>query len=135
MKTNTELKILIIEDDLTDIALLKKAFKQTDYEDNVIICNTGNNALNSIKENNPTIIVTDVNLPDYSGFDIIKFVREDLQLLTPIIILSTSNSCNDIKKTYKLNANAYIIKPHCINDLYDIIKTTIKFWIDIAKTI
>jgi DNA-binding response OmpR family regulator len=58
------------------------------------------------------LILLDLNLPDMSGVDIIKRVKENEHLkLTPVVVLTTTDDEREIKRCYDLGANVYITKP------------------------
>ncbi|HEY0938250.1 MAG TPA: response regulator [Trebonia sp.] len=60
----------------------------------------------------PGLILLDVNLPRVSGLEVLAQLKEDPELLMiPVVILTTSQAEEDILRSYKLHANAYVSKP------------------------
>ena len=60
----------------------------------------------------PNLILLDLNLPKYDGRQLLEQIKTDPDLChIPVVILSTSSAQEDISRSYKLHANAYITKP------------------------
>ncbi len=102
-------KILIIEDDsfLQDLEAVK--LKKEKYE--VITASTGEEAVNMISEPNIDIILLDLILPNYDGFEILKKIREiDNLKEIPVIVFSNLSEEKDIKKSKELGATDFMVK-------------------------
>lgn len=101
--------ILICEDDAIQRLLLsmilRDKFETTEAEN----CN---DAKRLIQNNNYDIILTDLYLPYCNGFEIIKYVRNNLKKDTPIILITANNDILSLGEALKLGANDYIIKPY-----------------------
>lgn len=76
----------------------------------------------------PDIIFLDLNMPVMSGFETLKQIREDILFkhIPVIAIYSTSASEEGVKNTFRLGANAYIVKPTDFNDLKKLVKKVIQ---------
>ena len=65
-----------------------------------------------VNRGNALLIMLDLNLPDMSGVDILKRVKENEHLKrTPVVVLTTTDDEREIKRCYDLGANVYITKP------------------------
>jgi len=76
----------------------------------------------------------DLNLPRKDGREVLAEIKEDSRLKTiPVVILTTSQSEEDILKSYKLNANCYVTKPIDLDQFIKIIKSIDEFWFSAVK--
>jgi DNA-binding response OmpR family regulator len=66
-------------------------------------------ALDSIQQEEPDLLITDVEMPRMNGFDLLSEVRRRSQRL-PVVMLSTRGSVEDRKRATRLGANAYLVK-------------------------
>ena len=115
MKEN--LKVLLIEDDMDDVELLKEAFgdNKVEYEIEVIMEGDRVKPFLETAEYIPTIIIMDLNLPKTDGKEILIDIKAtDVFKSIPLIVFSTSSSKEDIEYAYSLGANKFITKPTTI---------------------
>ena len=104
-----DMKVLIIEDDKSIINAISVAFEFR-WEDAIVISATnGTDGLNLLKNESPDVIILDINLPDVSGFDVLKKIRLDSAV--PVIILTVRSDDLDVLKGLEAGADDYIIKP------------------------
>ncbi|MGZ3885749.1 MAG: response regulator [Bacteroidia bacterium] len=108
------LKILLIDDDKDDQFFFFKAIKEIDP---AIICEAaddGRKGLNRLESGfTPDIIFLDLNMPQMNGFDFLRAVKQSGELKQiPVVIFSTSNNPQDIKKAEDLGAAAFLTKPN-----------------------
>lgn len=76
------------------------------------------------------VILLDVNLPGMSGIDLLCKIRAIPSLrYIPVIMFSTSDDPDDVKRSYDNGANAYLIKPSGLSSLTDTIKRVCDFWL------
>ena len=102
-------KILIVEDDSFLQGLEAKKLKKEGYE--VITASTGEEAMKKINEPNISIVLLDLILPGFDGFEILKKIRSMKSLdSTPVIVFSNLSEDKDIKKAEELGATDYMIK-------------------------
>ncbi len=85
-------------------------------------CN-GFEALRMLPREKVDLIVTDINMPDINGLELVNFCRNNpLYQATPMIIISTEGSERDREKGLALGADAYLIKPFRPADLQQLIR-------------
>ncbi len=102
-------KILIIEDDDFLLGLESKKINSSGYE--VIFAQTGEDAMNKILEKDISIILLDLLLPNYDGFEILKKIREtEATKSIPVIIFSNLAEVKDRDKALALGATEVLIK-------------------------
>lgn len=78
----------------------------------------------------PHLIVLDLNLPRMNGREVLKEIKNNLELqIIPVIILTTSSADEDIIETYQNHVNAYITKPFNIDQFTEIVKSIYDFWL------
>ena len=111
-----QIRILLVEDNLEDVAVTKRVLKHNKLDRRLVIATSGKVALdalqNKTKEDLPQLILLDINLPDISGIDLLTHIKKDRSLDTiPVVILTGSNEDQDIQKSYDLGASSYLVKP------------------------
>ena len=81
----------------------------------------------------PVAILLDLNLPNTDGRDVIQMVKESPDLKTiPIIVLTTSNSLQDIQTCYQYGANCYMLKPMGVNEMQQTVQILFQHWFQFA---
>lgn len=131
--------ILLVEDDLGDQELIRRALKECDVENKLYIANDGEEALDYLfRRGNynepstapvPHLILLDINMPKLSGKDVLAQVRATPYLRAiPIVILTTSKDEEEIILYYQLGINSYIIKPVMLDEFVLTITTLITYW-------
>jgi DNA-binding response OmpR family regulator len=101
--------ILIAEDDPFISRMYETKLKLSGYT--VIVCNNGRDAYESIKVNNPNLLLLDINMPELSGFEVLSALSGDNYDLstTPIMVLTNSSNLADMKTAESFGAD-YMIK-------------------------
>jgi two-component system chemotaxis response regulator CheY len=104
--------ILIVEDSPTMRALLTTALEDLDMPVKVTEAESGFDALRQLPRESYDLIVTDINMPDINGLELVSFVRSNAAYRAiPLIIVSTEGSERDRDKGVGLGADAYLAKP------------------------
>ncbi len=89
----------------------------------VVECGTGFEALKMLPKFDFDMIITDINMPDINGLELISFLKSDQKYKhIPLIIISTEGSERDIKKGLSLGAEKYFVKPFDTEELKKIVK-------------
>ena len=110
--------VLIVEDSPTMRALLVAALEGLARELEVTEVSSGFEALRSLPRGRFDLIVTDVNMPDINGLELVSFVRRNpAYARVPLLIVSTEGSERDRAKGMALGADAYLVKPFEPEDL------------------
>lgn len=111
-----ECKKVLIVDDEEDIAqLLEIGLGREGYE--VVCVYDGQEAKEKIIQENPDIVLLDLMMPGINGWQVLEWMRKDKNLSTPVIIISARDEMQDIKKSYNLEADHYLVKPIKIKDV------------------
>jgi two-component system response regulator VicR len=103
------MKILIIDDDPAIIENLELTFKVSWPDSEVVSAKSGEPGITLAQIERPDLIILDLGLPDMSGFDVLKGIRQFSNV--PIIVLTVSDEEVSVAKGFELNADEYIIKP------------------------
>jgi len=104
-------RILVTEDSATMRSLLIATIESCgDYE--VIEASSGFEALRLLPREKVDLIITDINMPDINGLELISYVRKNANYTdTPLFIISTEGREKDVEKGLALGANEYLVKP------------------------
>jgi two-component system response regulator len=132
MEEKVKRVVAIIEDNESDKEMIEQYFCHNDLD--VHFIEDGQDALNFLDENEPSLIVLDLNLPKINGFEILEKLRK-VNKKCIVIILTTSSERSSISKAYDLFANAYIVKPIDSKDYEKLLTRTSDFWFNVAELI
>lgn len=130
------LKILLVEDSIADARLILEVFQEEKIAVNVDVVRDGEAAMNYLHKigeyadrKQPDLILLDLNMPKKDGREVLAEVKADPILkVIPIVILTTSQSEEDILKSYDLQASCYVTKPIDLEQFSKIIKSLDGFW-------
>jgi len=136
---NAEVKrILIVDDSPKDVELAIAALSEKNLANEVDIAEDGEEALEYLNKQgkfsdrtngNPAVILLDIKMPKMNGIEVLKYIREDPKFkIIPVIMVTSSREEKDLVESYKLGANAYIVKPVDIAQFMESIKTLGQFW-------
>jgi two-component system chemotaxis response regulator CheY len=117
--------ILIVEDSSTTRALIRAVIDELgDFE--TVEASSGFEALKMLPQQEYDLIITDINMPDINGLELINFVKSNPRYShVPIIIVSTERSEEDKKRGMALGATAYVSKPFKSLELQEAIQKII----------
>ena len=131
------LKLVLVDDDPDEAYLLRQALLQVESSNELIYFDNGKQFIDakmSLRDSN-CIVLLDLNMPQESGFDVLKTIRNDSSLSnTPIIMYSNSNNPQDIELSYKVGANSYVRKPQGLMETKDFLVALFNFWQRINRT-
>ena len=113
--------IIMIEDDEGHARLIERNIRRSGVNNEIIPFTNGTAATNHLFSRDGTgadhkgealLILLDLNLPDMTGIDILRRVKENNYLKsTPVVVLTTTDDSQEIKRCYELGCNVYITKP------------------------
>ncbi|SHL35908.1 response regulator [Flavobacterium chilense] len=131
MNNKENIRILLTDDDQDDRDFFADAVQDIHLNFPVEFCQNGLELLKRLYDSSlfiPDIIFLDLNMPVMSGFETLKQIREDILFkhIPVIAIYSTSASEEGVKNTFRLGANAYVVKPTDFNDLKKLVKKVIQ---------
>lgn len=134
-----ELKpILLVEDNPRDIELTLAALEENRLANEVIVVRDGEEALDYLNrrgifrlraEGNPAVVLLDLKLPKVNGLEVLEQVKTDPTMQAiPVVMLTSSREEPDLARSYKLGANAYVVKPVDFNEFTKAIRELGLFW-------
>jgi CheY-like chemotaxis protein len=132
--------ILYVEDEESDVTLLQHVLAKTGIHDPLQTVKDGREAKNYLAGNPPYnergryplpgLVLLDLNLPYWSGFELLEWIRQQPQLRRlPVLIFSSSSRPDDIARAYDAGANAYLVKPSALADLTALALALRDFWL------
>jgi two-component system, cell cycle response regulator DivK len=109
-------RILIVEDNHLSLTLLNDFLKVKGYE--TLKTSEGREAIDLAREKQPDLILMDIRLPDISGFDVTRLLKQDDQTKSiPIIAVTAFATSGDETKALESGCDGYITKPVIIDNL------------------
>lgn len=115
-------KILIAEDSPTMRSLIVSTIDALGQYETVEAAN-GFEALRILPREKVDLIITDINMPDINGLELVSFIRNNASYKdTPLFIISTEGSARDREKGLALGADAYLVKPFTPAELQSLIQ-------------
>ena len=129
--SKSETRILLVDDSDDDIFLVREAFKESGVAHRLDAISDGEKALNFLKEdgNRPDVVLLDINMPRFSGFDVLEWVQSDPELREiPIVMLTTSEQPEDVRRATEGGARDYFRKPVEFSHLRDLACRVLDRW-------
>lgn len=103
-------KILLVDDDRDVVELLKIALGHRGVE--IVYSYDGADAVKKVYAEKPDLIILDIMMPKFNGWEVLKILKSDEQVKNiPVIMLTTQNLLKDIDKSIELGATFYVTKP------------------------
>ena len=102
-------QVLLADDDQLLASLINFRLKKGGYEVHHSV--NGKEVKEYLQHHKPDIIVSDIMMPYFSGIELIDFVRNELNLTTPIIIISSAGNEQNVLSAFELGANDFVTKP------------------------
>lgn len=104
--------ILVVEDSPTMRSLVASALEELGEAVRISEAASGFEALRALPRDHYDLIVTDINMPDINGLELVSFVRRNAAYRAiPLLIISTEGSEKDRIRGLELGADAYLVKP------------------------
>jgi CheY-like chemotaxis protein len=118
---STPVTIIMIEDDEGHARLIERNIRRSGVNNAIVPFSNGTEAVKYLfgsdgsghgHKGRALLILLDLNLPDMTGIDILRQIKENTFLKSsPVVVLTTTDDSQEIKRCYELGANVYITKP------------------------
>jgi two-component system response regulator len=133
-------RILLVEDDANDEELTCRVLRKEALLTDIVVARDGAEALDYIfgrgahegrdVQDQPVVILLDLNLPKIGGLDVLKAIRADPRTkLVPVVIMTSSREDADLLRGYELGANSYVVKPVQFDQFSAIVKQLGLYWL------
>ena len=145
MKNYDPVEILIVEDNPNDVELTIRALKERYLANELFVVEDGEEALDFLfcrgeyasrhSSKLLKVIFLDLKLPRLSGLEALREIKSNpLTKNIPVVVVTSSKEDSDIKESYELGANGYVIKPIGFDDFVNAIQQTGLFWLLVNET-
>ena len=135
------IEVLLVEDDPGDELMTREAFEDNKIGNRLHVARDGEEALDFLYRRGMhaeaprvDLVLLDLNLPKYDGRQVLERIRADPDLThLPVVVLTTSSSEEDILRSYKLHANAYVTKPVDVNQFIAAVRQIDDFFLSVVR--
>jgi two-component system, sensor histidine kinase and response regulator len=104
-------KILVVEDSPTQSMLLQNILEKHGYQ--VSVARNGREALASLRDRKPTMVISDINMPEMDGYQLCNAIKTDEQLRDlPVMLLTSLSAPQDIVRGLECGADNFVVKPY-----------------------
>ena len=137
----TPIDVLLVEDDPGDELMTREAFEDNKIGNTLHVVRDGEEALDFLYRRGdhteaprPDLILLDLNLPKYDGRQVLERIKSDPDLAhIPVVVLTTSAAEEDILRSYKLHANAYVTKPVDLDQFIAAVRQIDDFFVQVVR--
>ncbi|CAM5304738.1 response regulator [Streptomyces atroolivaceus] len=135
------IEVLLVEDDPGDELMTREAFEDNKIQNTLHVVRDGQEALDFLYRQGeyadaprPDLVLLDLNLPRYDGRQVLERIKTDPELaLIPVVVLTTSSAEEDILRSYKLHANAYVTKPVDLEQFIGAVRQIDDFFVSVVR--
>lgn len=135
------IEILLVEDNPADALLTTKHLQKAKIANRVHIAEDGEEALAFLRREGryvdavrPDLILLDLNLPKLDGRELLAAVKSDASLrVIPVVVLTSSESEDDIARAYGFHANCYVVKPIDLEEFSKLVSAIDSFWFTVVR--
>lgn len=133
--------VLLVEDDAGDELITREAFEDNKIGNTLHVVRDGEEALDFLYRRGkhaeaprPDLILLDLNLPKYDGRQVLEKIKSDDDLAhIPVVVLTTSAAEEDILRSYRLHANAYVTKPVDLDRFIKAVRQIDEFFVQVVR--
>lgn len=140
-QTLEPIDVLLVEDDPGDTLMIREAFADNKVRNTLSCVTDGVEAMEYLRRRGryanarrPDLILLDLNLPRKDGREVLAEIKGDEQLGTiPVVVLTTSAAEEDVLRSYRLHANAYVTKPVDFDRFIEVVRQIDEFFVTVVK--
>ncbi len=138
---DSSIVLLLVEDDPGDVTMTREALAEAKVLHDLHVVDNGEAAIAFLRQEGPyadaprpDLIFLDLNLPRMDGREVLAIVKSDESLRRiPLVVLTTSDSQDDIARSYDLHANAYVTKPVGLDSFLTAVQQIDYFFLAVAS--
>jgi two-component system response regulator len=137
------LQILLVEDNLDDVTILRRALDRAKVPAELRLARDGAEAVDLLVTGvdgdgcvapRPDLMLLDINTPRLNGFEVLQRIRADEELrVLPVVMLTVSARNEDVTRAYRLGANTYVQKPVEFDQFIRLLEELGRYWFEVAK--
>ena len=139
--TPRPIEILLVEDSPGDVTLTIEALRDAKVANNLHVARDGEEAMRFLRQEGgfadkprPDLILLDLNMPRKDGREVLADLKLDPELKRiPVVVLTTSQSEDDVAAVYNLSANCYVAKPVDLDQFLGVVRAIDDFWLSLVK--
>lgn len=136
-----QVDLLLVEDNINDAELAIRELKKHHLTNNLFHVKDGEEAIEFIfalgryagtrsVSNPPKLVLLDIQMPKVNGIEVLQRIKsEEITRSIPVVMLTSSKEDPDVKKSYALGANSYIVKPVNFEGFAEAIKNLGFYWL------
>ena|SRR6218665_644293 len=139
------IEILLVEDSMEDARLVMRSLKKNNLGNSIRHLKDGEEALEFIFatgrytgrkiEDRPKVILLDLKMPKVNGLQVLEKLKGDERTkMIPVVIMTSSQEDRDLKESYKLGVNGYVVKPVAFDNFAKAVADLGMFWIMINQS-
>ena len=133
--------VLLVEDDPGDVLMTREAFADHKVQNVLHVVDNGVDAMAFLRKEGqyadaptPDLVLLDLNLPRMDGREVLAEIKGDDRLMSiPVVVLTTSEAEEDVLRSYRLHANAYVTKPVDFERFLEVVRQIDEFFVTIVK--
>jgi two-component system response regulator len=137
---NQKSEIILVDDNMHDADLMIRAFRKSGMANTFVHLKDGQEALDYIFAEGvyasrdirdiPKVILLDLKMPKVSGIEVLRRIKSDNQTKDiPVVVISSSKEDPDIKTSYSLGVNSYVVKPVEFDEFFKAISQVGLYWL------
>lgn len=136
--------ILLVEDSEADAYAVRRAFHSSNLRNTLVHVGDGSEALDYLYRRGrysrdedwagPVgLVLLDLNLPGLSGAEVLEHIRGEPDTKSvPVVVLTTSDSPDDVNRCYAIGANSYVKKPVRMDDFLEAVTRLQSYWLELV---
>ena len=136
--------LMMADDDPDDREFVREAFDECGFEGDFRFVEDGEELVHYLTHSGsfegraqlpvPDLILLDLNMPRMDGREVLSYIKEKDEFKhIPIVVLSTSDSEEDIRKTYDLGVNSFVTKPSSFSDIVEMARGLHRYWLEMVQ--
>lgn len=125
-EASREPSILVVDDNPADVRLIREAIA----ERRIHVAEDARAALAHLETSTPDLVLLDLSLPQMNGHELLSEIRAQSRFAAvPVVVFSSSDSREDIRRAYEGSANCYVTKPSSLDRFLDTVRRIDRFWL------
>ena len=127
--------LLLVDDDPADRRMVERALEETGSDVRFLAVEDGEQALELLETVRPDLVLLDLNMPRVDGWELVRRLRADSRFRRlPVVALTTSRDEHDVRLSYDVGFDAYVVKPTSLADLRHVLETLQEYWFRVVES-